>query len=118
MDKYAHGAIGEEEAKKYLLSLGYKIIDSNVNFPNVGELDIVAVDGNQLVFVEVRTRSDNVFGNPLESVTKAKIKKIISASRRYLMTHKNNYDGYRYDVIGILGDKITHIQDAFYAFWH
>lgn len=118
MDKYAHGVSGEENAKKYLESIGYTIIDSNVNFPGIGELDIVAVDGNVLVFVEVRTRSDNVFGNPLESVTKAKINKIVAASRRYLMKHTERYAGYRYDVIGILGDKITHIQDAFYAYWH
>lgn len=118
MDKYAHGVEGEETAKKYLESIGYEIIDSNVNFPNVGELDIVACDGNELVFVEVKTRADNVFGNPLEAVTKAKIRKIVAASRRYLSTHNKRYEGYRYDVIGILGDKITHIKEAFYAYWH
>lgn len=117
MDKYGTGISGEIEAKQYLENSGYKVIETNVNFPGVGELDIVATDGNVLVFVEVRTRSDNVFGNPLETVTPAKIRKIVAASRRYLMTHKACYGAYRYDVIGILHGKITHIKNAFYASW-
>ncbi|MGN0768502.1 MAG: YraN family protein [Christensenellales bacterium] len=117
MDKYAVGITGESEAKDYLESIGYKIVDTNVNFPGVGELDIVATDGNVLVFVEVRTRSDNFFGNPLESLTQGKIKKIIAASKRYLAAHKSFYGGYRYDVIGILRGNVTHIKNAFYAYW-
>lgn len=117
MDKYGTGISGEVEAKNYLESIGYRIIDTNVNFPGVGELDIVASDGNTLVFAEVRTRSDNVYGNPLETVTPNKIRKIVAASRRYLMTHKARYGAYRYDVIGILYGKITHIKNAFYASW-
>ncbi len=117
MDKYALGTEGEAEARNYLESIGYKIIDVNVNFPQIGELDIVATDGNVLVFVEVRTRSDNVFGNPLETLTKGKIRKVVAASKRYLMEHKAFYDGYRYDVIGILRGNVTHIKNAFYAYW-
>lgn len=117
MDQYGTGVSGETAAKDYLESIGYKIVDTNVNFPGVGELDVVATDGNTLVFVEVRTRSDNVFGNPLETVTPAKIRKIVASSRRYLMTHNARYGAYRYDVIGIVHGKITHIKNAFYASW-
>ena len=117
MDKYALGLQGEILAAKHLESLGYKIIDKNVNFPGVGELDLVCVDGKSLVFVEVRTRSDNVFGDPLESVTPQKIRKIVAASRRYLQKHNERYEGYRYDVIGIINENVTHIRDAFWAHW-
>ena len=119
MDKYAVGLAGELKACEYLRNKNYVILDRNVVFKNKGELDIVARDGNCLVFVEVRTRSDNFFGDPLETVTKSKIKRIVTASRLYLAERNNNYryDGYRYDVIGILRDNIEHIENAFYAKW-
>ena len=118
MDKYASGVKGEEIAKEFLQAKGYAIIAQNIFYPNIGEIDIIAKDGNILVFVEVRTRTDNVFGNPLETITKAKIKKIVNTSRKYLLEHKISCQGYRYDVIGILYDKITHIENAFYARWN
>lgn len=119
MDKYAIGLAGELKACEYLKNKNYVIIDRNVVYKNKGELDIVAVDGNCLVFVEVRTRSDNFFGDPLETVTKSKIKRIVAASRLYLAENgkKKRYDGYRYDVIGILYDNVVHIENAFYAHW-
>ena len=117
MDKYAEGVNGEVAAKEYLESKGYEIIDTNVNFPNVGELDIVAKYGNTLVFVEVRTRSDNVFGHPFETFTKAKINKVIKASRRFLSTHKIPCEKYRYDAIAVFRGNIEHIEDAFMAHW-
>ena len=117
MDKYSTGISGEVEAKNYLLSKKYIILATNVNFPNIGELDIVAMDGKILVFVEVRTRSDDAYGTPFESITKFKIKKIVAASRRFLANNKIRCEGYRYDVIGIFHGKITHIENAFYAHW-
>lgn len=118
MDKYASGVKGEEIAKEFLQAKGYAIVAQNIFYPNIGEIDIIAKDGNILVFVEVRTRTDNFFGNPLETITKAKIKKIVNTSRKYLSEHKISCQGYRYDVIGILYDKITHIENAFYARWN
>lgn len=117
MDKYAEGIKGEVLAKNYLEENGYVILDTNVNFPRVGELDIVAKDGNTLVFVEVRTRSDNLYGHPFETVTKAKIAKIVKASRRYLYEHKVLCTGYRYDVIAVFRGEIEHLKDAFLPYW-
>lgn len=118
MDKYATGLCGEVIAREFLENKKYKIIDTNVSFHNIGEIDLVAEDGDTLVFVEVRTRADNKFGNPLETLTPSKRKKIVAASRRYLMqSNKNTYSAYRYDVIGIIHDSITHIENAFYAYW-
>ena len=118
MDKYGYGIQGEELAKKYLESKNFVILDSNVNFPNVGEIDRVAQDGKTLVFVEVRTRADCSYGNPLETLTKSKITKIVKASRMYLREKSAKiYESYRYDVIGIVSSKVTHIANAFYARW-
>lgn len=117
MDRYGTGVKGETEARKYLEGLKYKIISTNISFRNVGELDIVAMDGQTLVFVEVRTRADNVFGDPLETLTKNKLNKIINASRHFILQYKIKAEAYRYDVIAIMNGKIRHIENAFYAKW-
>lgn len=117
MDKYAEGVKGEVSAKEYLEKKGYRILASNVNFPGTGELDLVAMDGKTLVFIEVRTRSDNAFGHPLETFTKAKIGRVVRASRKYLTENKILCDGYRYDAVSVLGGEIEHIEDAFFARW-
>jgi len=117
MDIYAEGVKGEVFAKQYLESKGYVILDTNVSFHGVGELDIVAKAGDTLVFVEVRTRSDNAYGHPFETVTKSKIRKIVKASRRYLAEHFIPCKDYRYDVIAILRGNIEHLENAFLAYW-
>lgn len=117
MDKYFEGGRGEVRAKDYLIDKGYEILATNVDFPGKGELDIVAMDGATLVFVEVRTRSDAAFGNPLETITKGKIKRIVRASRLFLAEHRISCKSYRYDVVAILHDCIEHIPDAFFAKW-
>ena len=118
MDKYALGDSGEMIAQKFLTENGYVILDTNVNFPNVGEIDIVAKDGGVLVFIEVRARSDRRFGHPLETITPGKIRKIIAASRRYLTLHKVPASGYRYDVVFVLHGEPQLIKNAFYARWN
>ena len=117
MDKYALGDSGEMIAQKYLTENGYVILDTNVRYQNVGEIDIVAKDGGILVFVEVRARSNARFGHPLETITPAKIKKVVAASRRYLSLNKIPASGYRYDVVSVLRETPTLIKNAFYAHW-
>lgn len=117
MDRYALGIVGEQMAAEYLKSKNYNILSKNVSYPNVGEIDIVALDGRTLVFVEVRTRADNMFGHPLETLTKAKQSKIVKASRRYIQDNKTMASAFRYDVIAILNENIEHITNAFYAKW-
>ena len=117
MDKYAEGVKGEEIAKEYLVKQGYKIIAQNVSYPNIGELDIVAMDGKTLVFIEVRTRSDNVFGHPFETFTKSKINKVVKASRRFLYYNKIYAEEYRYDAIAVFRGEVEHIKSAFFAKW-
>lgn len=117
MDYYGSGIKGEVLAKKYLLSKGYEIIDENVGYKNVGEIDLVAKDSNELVFVEVKYRKNSNYGHPLETITKRKIDKIINASRYYLREKYISFSGIRYDVVVILGDKIEHIENAFCSRW-
>ena len=118
MDKYALGDSGEMIAQKYLTEKGYVILDANVSYPNVGEIDIVAKDGGVLAFIEVRSRSDRRFGHPLETITPSKIKKVVAASKRYLMLNKVPASGYRYDVVSVLYGEPELIKNAFYARWH
>ncbi|MFA6866318.1 MAG: YraN family protein [Clostridia bacterium] len=118
MDRYALGVVGEQMAVEYLVKKGYEIIDRNINYPNVGELDIIAKDGQTLVFVEVRTRADNSFGHPLETFTKVKQQKVVKASRRYILENKPNCDAYRFDAVAIISEQIIHIPNAFLARWN
>lgn len=118
MDKSAEGILAEYQAGKYLEEKGYTIIARNLNYPQVGELDIVAIDGKYLVVVEVKYRSTKEFGYPIEAVTKSKIKKIIKATERFLLSYKGNYSGVRFDVISIQDGVIEHIPSAFYGYWN
>jgi len=115
--KQAVGLEGETLAKNYLIKEGYKILAQNVRYQNLGELDIVASRGGTIVFVEVKTRSNTNFGNPLEAMTQSKISRIIKSSGRYLSENDFRGYGYRYDVIGILQGEIEHIENAFYRKW-
>lgn len=107
------GNSGENIAVNYLQGLGYKIIDRNV-YIGGGELDIIAQDGGVLVFVEVKWRFSNSFGSPLEAITEQKIKQTIKSARTYLVAKKYFGKDVRFDVIGIVDEKIEHIKDAFW----
>lgn len=111
------GRFGEDTASKYLEESGYTILDRNFKCKS-GEIDIIARDGNYIVFVEVKTRSGSFYGTPGEAVNELKQHKIIKVSETYIMKRKLfNYD-FRFDVIEIVIDKaknasIKLIKDAF-----
>lgn len=107
-----HGTIGEIEVANYLKAQGYKIVA--MNYKNkIGEIDIVALDKNVIVFVEVKRRATLAFGRPCEAVDFRKQQKIRKVAELYLVTTKNYYTDVRFDVIEILGDEINHIENAF-----
>ncbi len=118
MDKYASGIKAEIKAREYLIQKGYNIIDTNVSYKNVGELDIVATDGRQLVFVEVRYRANSAYGHPLETLTATKRTKIIKASACYIAEVKPKFANIRFDVIAITDNSFDHIKNAFYKGWN
>jgi len=96
------GQTGEGIAVRHLEQAGYRILERNVRLPG-GELDIVALDGECLVFVEVRTRRGRSFGTPEESVTPAKQQKLIQLAQTYLMERAGEWmpSAWRIDVAAV-----------------
>ncbi len=114
------GDFGENAACKYLKKNGMEIIERNFRTRS-GEIDIIARDGETTVFVEVKTRITNEFGNPCEFVNFRKREKIIGTAICYL--GRDDVD-MRFDVIEVLyhmrfsrphADNINHIKNAFGA---
>lgn len=83
MNTTTRGSWGEEMACQHLISQGYKILKRNFH-SKCGEIDIIAKDKNCIVFVEVKTRKNNLYGNASEFVTKSKQRKIILTAQYYL----------------------------------
>ncbi len=104
------GNIGEKIAADYLQSEGYQLVDQNFT-TRYGELDLVALEGGNLVFVEVKTRTSATFGLPEESVTPTKLERIQNAALLWLQAHPEYPDDWRVDVIAILLDHDKAVQD-------
>jgi putative endonuclease len=115
MNKREVGSNEEELAAKYLAGKGYFIIQKNYRVRQ-GEIDIVARDGETIVFVEVKYRKNGSAGHPLEAVNVSKQRQICKTALFYLNQNKINPEvtPIRFDVVGILGTEITHIENAFY----
>ena len=106
------GRWGENVACEYLSKHKYKIIDRNFTC-HFGEIDVVAWDGESVIFVEVKTRKDDSFGMPREAVNWRKQQTIVQCANYWLYKNKQTDVSVRFDVVEILGDKATHIEDAF-----
>ncbi len=110
------GKEGERIAERYLKKKGYRLVERNYRCP-VGELDLIALDRRVIVFVEVKTRTDDRFGGPLESVHWRKQQKMIKAAQFFLSQQRLHQREARFDVIGISfvdGEPVVeHIQNAF-----
>lgn len=96
----AVGRRGEAMAAQYLEEQGYVICETNYRCA-VGEMDIVALDGEYLAFVEVRTRRSKRFGSPGESITAAKQQKLVEVAETYLQEHECLPLDWRIDVVSI-----------------
>jgi len=90
-------AWGEETAARFLIDKGYRILDRNW-YASHGELDLVAQEGETLVFVEVKARRRHEFGSPEEAITPAKLRKTAWA---YLQDHGLEEVDFRFDVVAI-----------------
>lgn len=102
----------EKTACDYLEKQGYEILRRNYRCA-LGEIDIIAQNGECLVFCEVKYRKNDRMGNPLEAVDARKQQKIRSVALWY-MKEQGIYDvPIRFDVIGILGQEITIVKNAF-----
>ena len=115
------GRRGEELASGFLRKAGCGILAANYRCP-WGEIDLVARDGEELAFVEVRTRRTATFGAPQESITRRKAEHLVAAAQHYLQNHAPESDGeeipWRIDLVSIrLTDgagspQIEHIKYA------
>ncbi len=94
------GNQGEELACKYLKKQGYKILERNYQIRG-GEIDIIAKDGEYLVFIEVKTRYSHQYGLPVEAMTPWKIKFLLKTARFYLQKINWGSGPYRLDFVGI-----------------
>lgn len=105
---------GENLAAKYLQNHGYKIIERNFR-KGYGEIDIVCIKDNTLVFVEVKTRTSSEFGDPLEAITYFKLKSIVKAARFYKLIHQNFPESLRIDAISVFingkSEAINHVEN-------
>ncbi len=97
----------EELAVKYLEGIGYKVIHKNYHC-RVGEIDIIALDGNTVVFVEVKGGKTTYFGDPAERVDRKKIERLLRCIEHYLC--KYPAEEYRLDVIVVRDREIEHIK--------
>lgn len=94
------GDHGEKIACKYLQKLGYKILERNYRIRG-GEIDIVAKEGDALVFIEVKTRWSHEFGLPVESMTSWKIRHLLKTARFYIQKIKWEDKEYRLDFVSV-----------------
>ena len=94
------GALGEGAARGYLERTGFAVLDTNYRCPH-GEVDIVARDGDAVVFVEVRTRRGGSFGTPEESVTAGKARRLIATAQSYLQTREGLPPHWRIDLVAV-----------------
>lgn len=94
------GKLGEDLATKYLEQQGYKVIERNFECRQ-GEIDIIAIDKNELVFIEVKTRTNLKYGKPIEAVNQNKQKHLTKAVRYYLYSRHLENEFVRIDVIEI-----------------
>lgn len=106
------GISAEQQAHDFLLSKGLKPICRNYRCKH-GELDLIMRDQQSLVIVEVRYRKSDTFGSALESITRGKQERIISATQHYLSTVRDDCP-IRFDVVAISGNaEINWIKNAF-----
>lgn len=111
------GTRGEELARRFLQQNGYQILGCNYRC-RWGEIDIVARDGDELVFLEVRTRRSADYGAPEESLTNAKLRRLLATSQHYLQQQEKGDINWRIDLVSVrLGrdyklQSIEHLKHA------
>lgn len=114
-EKHIRGRFGEDYTADYLISKGMRIISRNFRRRG-GELDIVAMDGDELVVVEVKTRKFGGLTEGIEAITYNKKKSIILTAAKFLSENEIKYSGMRFDVadITVTTDEIPAVLDFSY----
>lgn len=113
LNKRQTGAAYEEKAARWMEGHGMKIIQRNYRCKR-GEIDLIARDGNYLVFTEVKYRSASGNGHPAEAVDYRKQRRISGAAAYYCYAHHiPENQPCRFDVVSILGEEIEYLKNAF-----
>ncbi len=100
------GAWGEAKAARWYQQRGYRVVDRNWRNSNRGELDLIVRKGDQLVFCEVKTRSNTRFGRPIEAITPEKARRIRVLAAAWRDAHDDDHRCCRYDVVSIVAGEI------------
>ena len=110
------GKAGEQKAVDFLVGKGYTLHELDWKHGHV-DIDIIAEEKGEIVFVEVKTRSTTNYGNPEDAVDNKKIRRIVNAADVYIKLH-DICQPVRFDIITLVGQEpdftIEHIENAFY----
>lgn len=113
------GKWGENQAEIYLTGKGYEILERNYRTPD-GEIDLLCQQAGEIIFVEVKTRSNTNLGYPEEAITAEKWSHLVSAAEHYLADHPEINQNWRVDIIAIIGNRkiglidLTHFENFQY----
>jgi putative endonuclease len=114
--KDALGQFGEQVAAQHLEQVGLSVVGRNWRCAE-GEIDIIAQDGDVIVFCEVKTRSGLGYGDPTEALSQQKITRIRRLALRWLAANGLHYRALRFDVVSVLrsadGVRVRHLRGAF-----
>lgn len=113
MNGRARGYIGEDIAVRFLKRRGYGIVATNAVVCGV-EIDIIALDGDTVVFAEVKS-SDSDTAHPAERVSARQRARYVAAAQAYRVKHSLYDADFRFDVIEVAGSRLLHIKNAFEA---
>lgn len=109
------GHRGERLAESYLRRCGWRILDRNWRFHHK-EIDLVARRGSIVAFVEVKSRTADGLGHPLESITHAKRRDLAMAARAWIALRGRVGESYRFDAVAVIRDRavtrVEHVEDA------
>ncbi len=114
MTRYDAGLQGEKLAEEALQAKGMTIVERRYRAED-GEIDLIARDGDMLVFVEVKYRPKASAGQGLLAVTPGKQRRMLHAAMRYLVAHDGMQTQVRFDVVEITRDGLCHVPNAFFA---
>ncbi|MHB8105738.1 MAG: YraN family protein [Dehalococcoidales bacterium] len=109
MKRRETGALGEKIAAEFLVKNSYQIIEKNYRCSD-GEIDIIAIQRDTLVFIEVRTKRSRIFGSPEESITLRKKERLKTLAERYGQEHENLPPKWRIDVVAIEMEKSGNVK--------
>lgn len=115
--KKKRGEAGEQLALKHLSEKGYRLLVKNFRFER-GEVDLIMEDGEEIVFIEVKTRHSQAFGDPQDSITVRKQQQLRKIAEGYLNTQAIDQRSCRFDVVAVRISEgkphITHLKNAFF----